>query len=334
MIGGGFGLAIGGAYLAGGLANTAAERVQVAQLADAARQRFSPAALTERAQEMDSSVRTVALRHDRFASVDMEARRRGLLLVNRLGSSEDANALREQVDAIGPAAEPFQIAPAANHDLDCLTTAVYYEARGESQAGQQAVAQVILNRVRHPNYPRSICGVVYQRLSGRGGCQFSFACDGSMRRRREPGAWERARNVAERALGGFVMTAIGNATNFHTVNVAPGWRYMVRVSQIGTHIFYRMPGRAGSASAFNARPAPSSAPAGVTATSTPPAAPTSPPLGDTTTQTSSIAQTAPRAAVVLYPAPPQTQGQASPSQTTLNDPATSPVAPSAGATAS
>jgi hypothetical protein len=105
-------------------------------------------------------------------------------------------------EAIAPglAAAPFVAGERGERDiaasLQCLTAAVYYEARSEGQEGQRAVAQVVLNRVRHPAFPKSVCGVVYQGSQRRTGCQFSFTCDGSLRARREAGAWARARQVA------------------------------------------------------------------------------------------------------------------------------------------
>jgi spore germination cell wall hydrolase CwlJ-like protein len=121
--------------------------------------------------------------------------------------------------------------------VDCLAAAVYYEARGESPAGQAAVAQVVLNRQRKPGFPKSVCGVIYQGAQGHG-CQFSFVCSGAMSRPREPSAWDRARNVAVRALAGYVMSAIGQATSFHAARLgsAPD-RHMSRVTQVGGHVF-------------------------------------------------------------------------------------------------
>lgn len=135
-------------------------------------------------------------------------------------------------------AEPRAAAPV--RDLDCLTQAVYFEARGESPAGQAAVAQVVLNRVSKAGFPKSVCGVVFQGSARGAGCQFSFACDGSMNRGRESQAWAQARHIASRALAGAVMTAVGDATHFHTVHVTPGWsREFRQVAQVGLHIFYR-----------------------------------------------------------------------------------------------
>lgn len=147
--------------------------------------------------------------------------------------------------------------------LSCLTAAVYYEARSESEDGQRAVAQVVLNRVRHPAYPSTVCGVVFQGQERATGCQFSFTCDGSMRGRREPGAWSRARQIAEEAMAGYVFAPVGNATHYHTTAIRPYWASHLQKSTIvGSHIFYRWAGSAGEASAFRQRhgglePAPS-----------------------------------------------------------------------------
>jgi hypothetical protein len=137
-------------------------------------------------------------------------------------------------------ASPFHMAGAldASRDLQCLTEAVYWEARGEGAAGMAAVAQVVLNRVRHPAFPKTVCGVVYQGVSD-GDCQFSFAC-GPHSSPSEDDSWRRARQVASRALSGHVMTAVGQATNFHAVSVTPNWMTSLqKVAQIGSHIFYR-----------------------------------------------------------------------------------------------
>ncbi len=125
-------------------------------------------------------------------------------------------------------------------DLECMTDAVYYEARGESPRGQAAVAQVVMNRVSHPAFPKSVCGVVFQG-AGRSGCQFSFTCDGSMKRIRETEAWTRARIVARRTLAGMSGAEVGRATHFHTTAVSPFWApSMQRVAQVGSHIFYKL----------------------------------------------------------------------------------------------
>lgn len=123
----------------------------------------------------------------------------------------------------------------------CLASAIYYEAATEPDEGQRAVAQVVLNRVRHREWPATVCGVVYQG-SDRPGCQFSFACDGAMARGPMLGAWIRARRLAERALAGEVYAPVGTATFYHTVQVSPTWRHrLTPVAIVGAHIFYRMP---------------------------------------------------------------------------------------------
>ena len=132
----------------------------------------------------------------------------------------------------------------------CLASAIYYEAATEPDEGQRAVAQVVLNRVRHPQWPHTICGVVYQG-SGAPGCQFSFACDGALARAPMLAAWIRARRVAERALAGDVYMPVGSATFYHTMQVSPAWgRRMTPVAIVGAHIFYRMPGGSPDAAAL------------------------------------------------------------------------------------
>lgn len=135
--------------------------------------------------------------------------------------------------------------------LQCLTQAIYYEAASESDAGQRAVAQVVLNRVAHPAYPNTVCGVVYQGSERKTGCQFTFTCDGSLARKPVRTFWDRAQRVALAALSGAVYQPVGLATHYHTVQVHPYWADSLdRVGSIGAHIFYRWRGAAGQASAF------------------------------------------------------------------------------------
>lgn len=163
----------------------------------------------------------------------------------------EAATVIDRVTAPGQAAPPFEGQEGGGRALDCLTAAVYYEARSESPDGQRAVAQVVLNRVRHPAFPRSICGVVFQGRERRTGCQFSFTCDGSMNRQREPGAWARAREIAEAALTGYVYAPVGLATHFHTTAIHPWWASsMRRAVTVGAHVFYRWPGQWGNPLAF------------------------------------------------------------------------------------
>lgn len=166
-----------------------------------------------------------------------------------------ANGL--SVQAAAPFLQREHDSKSATRALNCLTAAVYYEARSEGLQGQRAVAQVVLNRVRHYAYPSSVCGVVFQGPSrAAGGCQFSFACDGSLTRPRDVRAWRRAEAVAHNALSGYVEQSVGWATHYHTDYVRPGWgARLVQVTTLGTHIFYRMPGAAGAAAAFVRRSA-------------------------------------------------------------------------------
>jgi spore germination cell wall hydrolase CwlJ-like protein len=153
------------------------------------------------------------------------------------------------------AAPPFLVQPRTTDDaaraLDCLTAAVYYEARSQSLDGQRAVAQVVLNRVRDPAFPASVCGVVYQGSTRSTGCQFSFTCDGSLDRPREPAAWARANVIATEALAGAVFAPVGSATFYHANYVSPWWAgSMTQVATIGAHIFYRWRGAMENALAF------------------------------------------------------------------------------------
>jgi hypothetical protein len=165
------------------------------------------------------------------------------------------NEILEQT-APGDPAEPFQFADGQDNlrgnSLDCLTAAIYYEARSETPDGQRAVAQVVLNRARHPAFPNSVCGVVYQGSQRSIGCQFSFTCDGSMQRGvRNQAGWEAARQIAQAALSGFVYGPVGLATHYHTTAIRPWWApSLTRAITIGAHVFYRWPGRWGDPTAF------------------------------------------------------------------------------------
>ena len=135
--------------------------------------------------------------------------------------------------------------------LECLTAAIYYEAASEPDQGQRAVAQVVLNRVAHPSFPNTVCGVVYQGSERSTGCQFSFTCDGSLMRVPSKFFWERARGVAAQALSGYVESSVGLATHYHTNAVHPYWAPSLHfITSIGAHRFYSLMGRAGDASTF------------------------------------------------------------------------------------
>jgi spore germination cell wall hydrolase CwlJ-like protein len=138
--------------------------------------------------------------------------------------------------------------------VECLTQAVYYEAATEGADGERAVAQVVLNRMRHPGFPSSVCGVVYQGSELPTGCQFTFTCDGSLARAPIPSIWDRARKIAVEALAGHVYAAVGHATHYHADYVLPYWAdSLAKQVQIGHHIFYRLKGGLGTDPAFSQR---------------------------------------------------------------------------------
>ena len=200
-------------------------------------------------------------------TVAMPAVKAAALIDATSGSAAvDMQAVGEQAKVInaslpfssGPlqVARPFDV---SGSDLDqrrallCLTQAVYYEAGFEPLEGRRAVAQVVLNRLRHPAFPKSICGVVYQG-AGSGVCQFTFVCDGALYRRPAADAWQDAETVARAALNGYVERSVGEATHYHADYVAPRWAPMLaKVAQIGQHIFYRWPGAWGQPQAFDGR---------------------------------------------------------------------------------
>ena len=123
----------------------------------------------------------------------------------------------------------------------CLANGIYFEARSESVRGQAAVAQVILNCVRNPAYPNSICGVVYQNDSWFNRCQFSFACDGRKKRIDDPAAYKTAQDIAMAVTAGKIfIPEVGSSTHYYAQYVHPGWaRTMQKMTKIGLHIFYR-----------------------------------------------------------------------------------------------
>ncbi len=269
------GLAIGGAYLAGGMARDAVVHAQMQRLAGTASTGFSEVALHASAAA-DPGALAIARRHDPLATADLDPReRRAASLVDRLSQTKGsaptlvlpsnttaqptpsrpapspATVLRARFSSAGSVA-PFLLRGALDEsrDLECLSQAVYYEARGETPSGQAAVAQVVLNRVRHPAFPKSVCGVVFQgaRTSG---CQFSFACDGAAKHPLESLAWRRAEKIAAKALDGYVMADVGAATHFHVTGLNAGWGgNLLKVAQIGSHIFYRFGGHNGAAQMF------------------------------------------------------------------------------------
>ena len=212
MKGIGLGLALGATFLAAGMSGHLADRAHAQRMADAATTGYAGSYLEAQGQGLRIGLERYGFR----AGPDAET------VAVRFANDRGAAKARRRAD------------------LECMTEVVYYEARGESPRGQAAVAQVVMNRVGHPAYPKSVCGVVFQG-AGRSGCQFSFTCDGSMRHARELAAWGRARGVAGRALAGVMVADIGRATHFHTTAVSPFWApSMLRVAQVGAHVFYKL----------------------------------------------------------------------------------------------
>ena len=263
------------ALLAGGLAVAApymgGERAEL-RLAKLTDGQIDAAALERLAGAMDPAMRSLADRfapHEitpAFARVDRETGVMNALeggapgpAILRLQDMDEGqarlwNAANPTSTLPNPAARPFRISGGSLHQaraLDCLAAAVYYEARYESLDGQRAVAQVVLNRVRHPAYPNSVCGVVFQGSNRTTGCQFTFTCDGALGRPPEAEGWTRARQIAEAALSGHVMKGVGNATHYHANYVAPYWSpSLMKVATVGAHIFYRWMGGWGLPGAF------------------------------------------------------------------------------------
>jgi spore germination cell wall hydrolase CwlJ-like protein len=178
------------------------------------------------------------------------------LLIRQL-APEQALQVNQQIPIAqgpNPAAKPFVFTGdkvARAQALECLASAVYYEAGSQDDNGERAVAQVVLNRVRHPAFPASVCGVVYQGSTRPTGCQFTFTCDGSMYRQPDAEGWKRAYRIAEAALSGYVYDPVGYATHYHANYVVPYWAStLAKNAIVGAHIFYRWAGAWGQPAAF------------------------------------------------------------------------------------
>jgi spore germination cell wall hydrolase CwlJ-like protein len=179
------------------------------------------------------------------ASADAPTDTDTLEFATAVSSPKPRSALLALVDPSGsldntPAHREISRFLANTRELQCLAEAIYFEARGEPEKGQIAVAQVVMNRVRHEEFPDKICGVVYQNQHWRNRCQFSFACDGIPERINEKDAWRQSMDVAKRVLRGEEHIAkVGKATHYHARYVRPRWaRKMIRKDRIGLHIFY------------------------------------------------------------------------------------------------
>ena len=179
-------------------------------------------------------------------------------LVAQIDEARTANAAIPLIaNGLQPAhsfdAERVADLTAAPRAQQCLALAMYYEAGFEGREGRLAVAQVVLNRVRHPAFPHDVCSVVFQQSVGNV-CQFTFACDGAMQRPRLPGLWRQALAEAGAALHGQVFAPVGMATHYHADYVFPRWApRLEKVAVIGRHLFYRWPNGWGLRRAFTAR---------------------------------------------------------------------------------
>jgi spore germination cell wall hydrolase CwlJ-like protein len=166
-----------------------------------------------------------------------------------LFENPDARAMMVQAVLRGPTNQATPPAAPAQQQIDarqqsCLAQAIYYEARGESQRGQIAVAEVIMNRVRSGYYPNSVCGVVYQGSHRSTGCQFTFTCDGSLNHQPRGRAWDRSQRVATAVMSGYTRPITQGATHYHTHTVNPVWNSgLVETTSIESHVFYRFPNR-------------------------------------------------------------------------------------------
>lgn len=163
--------------------------------------------------------------------------------ITRQGPAKPLFARRKPEAPAGPPDERWlaQQPPASGGaEWECLTEALYFEARGETHEGLLAVAEVILNRVDSPRFPNTVCGVVNQGTGRRHACQFSFTCDGRPEDVANQSAWERVGKVSRVMMDGAPRVLTHGATFYHTTGVSPGWaQRLAHTAQIGVHRFYR-----------------------------------------------------------------------------------------------
>ncbi len=194
---------------------------------------------------------TDMMRMNAYALPEMTA---AMFMVSPVGVSGDAYVGSDGSEGLlkratwKPSKEDFLVyqgeteAEFQERERRCLATAIYFEARGEPVEGQQAVAQVVMNRVRSPLYPDTICGVVYQGQNRGTGCQFSFTCDRKTDNAKDIERWDLAMSIARDVTTGKVwLDDIGYSSHYHATYVRPVWvRHMNKLKQIGRHIFYRL----------------------------------------------------------------------------------------------
>jgi hypothetical protein len=225
------------------------------------------------------SLVNAAIKGDRLRPTTTDVALRGSIgapsdgLMNAVGMSAFASPL--DVTAFTPSPEEIAYHPTPEglnfryqgenqaefeqRERRCLAIAIYFEARGEPVRGQVAVGQVIMNRVRSPLFPETICGVVYQGQM-HPGCQFSFTCDGRTDTPRNDEQWALAQDIAKKITKGELwLPEVGYSTYYHANYVSPGWAgSMSRIDKIGRHIFYKKRNEeayAVEASAEDAKPA-------------------------------------------------------------------------------
>mgnify|MGYP003343671815 FL=1 len=126
--------------------------------------------------------------------------------------------------------------------LDCLAMNIYREAAQEPFEGKVAVAQVTLNRVNHPQFPKDVCSVVYQKniIMEKLVCQFSWYCDSALKKKpSDSEAYQESYDVAKKVLlEGFKLDKLSDALYYHAIYVNPSWSYE-KIGKIGNHIFYK-----------------------------------------------------------------------------------------------
>jgi hypothetical protein len=149
---------------------------------------------------------------------------------------------KDESRVLSPAQRLGLAGPPRAEAQKCLADAIYFEARGEVMKGQEAVAQVVMNRVFSGYYPHDVCGVVYQNSHRHLACQFTFACENKdLNKIDEPDMWEQAKQIARDTLDGKIWLAeVGHATHYHAYWVHPSWVHeMTRLYRLGVHTFYR-----------------------------------------------------------------------------------------------
>lgn len=179
-----------------------------------------------------------------FATDSAHESRYGVRLVDNLLDSDYITPMARDVNltqsVTGKALENYHTSKTVMAEHRCMAEAIYYEARSEPLAGQKAVAEVVMNRIKSKHYPNTVCGVVYQGAERTTGCQFSFSCDGSTAREPSGVTWERSQDIAALALTKGFKPLTGRATHYHTHDVSPPWSNTLRMTKtIGSHKFYR-----------------------------------------------------------------------------------------------